>query len=89
MTCTAQAIQGSKEWTVRSTSSGRFGTSTTTVLEGELPDQGALLGVLNTLYELHLPLEAFEARLPGLVGLQELDRGGPPRSSLPHPAAAK
>jgi len=42
------------------TSSGRFGARTTTVLEGELPDQGALLGVLNTLYELHLPLEAVE-----------------------------
>jgi hypothetical protein len=27
-----------------------------TTLEGELSDQAALLGVLNTLYELHLPL---------------------------------
>lgn len=27
-----------------------------TTLVGELPDQAALTGVLNTLYELHLPL---------------------------------
>ncbi len=27
-----------------------------TVLEGELSDQAALAGVLNTLYELHLPV---------------------------------
>jgi len=27
-----------------------------TALEGELPDQAALAGVLNTLYELHLPV---------------------------------
>jgi hypothetical protein len=27
-----------------------------TVLEGHLPDQAALSGVLNTLYDLHLPL---------------------------------
>lgn len=27
-----------------------------TVLEGRLPDQAALKGVLNTLYELHLPV---------------------------------
>jgi hypothetical protein len=27
-----------------------------TTLEGELPDQAALAGVLNTLYELHLPV---------------------------------
>ena len=28
----------------------------TTILLGHLPDQAALSGVLNTLYELHLPL---------------------------------
>ena len=28
----------------------------TTTLSGHLPDQAALSGVLNTLYELHLPL---------------------------------
>lgn len=30
--------------------------SATTTLEGELRDQAALAGVLNTIYELHLPL---------------------------------
>lgn len=42
------------------TSTGKFGVETTTVLEGELPDQSALMGVLNTLHELHLPVEAVE-----------------------------
>jgi hypothetical protein len=42
------------------TSTGKFGSRTTTVLEGELPDQGALLGLLNTLYEMHLVLENVE-----------------------------
>jgi len=27
-----------------------------TILEGRLPDQAALLGVLNALYEMHLPV---------------------------------
>lgn len=27
-----------------------------TLLEGELPDQAALAGVLNTLYDMHLPV---------------------------------
>ena len=31
-------------------------TPVTTTLEGGLPDQAALMGVLDTLYELHLPL---------------------------------
>ncbi len=31
-----------------------------TILEGYLSDQAALLGVLNTLYELHLPLLSVE-----------------------------
>jgi len=31
-----------------------------TVLEGRLPDQAALAGALNTLYELHLPLLSVE-----------------------------
>jgi len=42
------------------TTTGQFGAKTTTVLEGELADQGALMGVLNTLHELHLPVEAVE-----------------------------
>jgi hypothetical protein len=32
------------------------GSRSTTTLEGELSDQAALAGVLNTLYELHLPV---------------------------------
>ena len=40
---------------------GRTGQPATTMLEGELRDQGALMGVLNTLYELHLPLLSVEA----------------------------
>ena len=31
-----------------------------TILEGHLPDQAALSGVLNTLYEMHLPLLSVE-----------------------------
>lgn len=31
-----------------------------TRLEGELPDQAALVGVLNTLYEMHLPVISVE-----------------------------
>lgn len=46
------------------TSTGKFGVETTTLLEGELPDQGALMGVLNTLHELHLSVEAVESRPP-------------------------
>ena len=46
------------------TSSGRFDTKTTTVLEGDLRDQAALLGVLNALYEMHLPLESLETNPP-------------------------
>ena len=42
------------------TSTGRFGEPTTTVLDGEVQDQGSLIGVLNTLYELHLPLLSVE-----------------------------
>jgi hypothetical protein len=37
------------------TTGGRDSPDTTT-LEGRLPDQAALTGVLNTLYELHLPV---------------------------------
>ena len=43
------------------TTSGKFGVKTTTVLEGELADQSALMGVLVTLHELHLPVERVEA----------------------------
>ena len=32
-----------------------------TILEGHLPDQAALSGVLNTLYEMHLPLLSVES----------------------------
>ena len=46
------------------TTSGQFGVKTTTVLEGELADQSALMGVLNTLHELHLPVEALENLSP-------------------------
>ena len=42
------------------TSTGKLGVETTTVLEGELADQSALMGVLNTLHELHLRVEAVE-----------------------------
>ena len=34
--------------------------SPTTTLEGQLGDQAQLLGVLNSLYELHLPILAVE-----------------------------
>ncbi len=50
------------------TSTGQAG-KTTTILEGELLDQGALLGVLNALYELHLPLEAVETLSPDPLNL--------------------
>ena len=36
------------------------GGQATTVLEGRLADQAALSGVLNTLYELHLPVLSVE-----------------------------
>lgn len=42
------------------TSKGMSGIKTVTVLEGELTDQSALIGVLNTLHELHLPVELVE-----------------------------
>jgi hypothetical protein len=42
------------------TTSGQFGDKTTTVLEGELADQSALMGILNTLHDLHLPVEAVD-----------------------------
>ncbi len=47
------------------TISGQFGVKTTTVLEGELVDQSALMGVLNTLHDLNLSLEALENLSPG------------------------
>lgn len=31
-------------------------TPTTTILEGQLPDQAAVMGTLDVLYNLHLPL---------------------------------
>ena len=43
------------------TGSGRPRAESTTILEGELRDQGALIGVINTLYELHLPLLSIES----------------------------
>ena len=38
----------------------RPGDEVATVLVGRLPDQAALAGVLNTLYELHLPMLSME-----------------------------
>ena len=35
-------------------------TSNVTILTGHLPDQAALSGILNTLYDLHLPLLSVE-----------------------------
>jgi hypothetical protein len=32
----------------------------TTTLEGRLPDQAALAGILNTLYDLHMPVLSLE-----------------------------
>jgi hypothetical protein len=43
-----------------------------TTLEGELSDQAALLGVLNTLYELHLPILSVLCRSP----ITASDKGG-------------
>ena len=42
------------------TCSGQVGVKNTTLLEGDLVDQSALMGVLNTLHELHLPVESVE-----------------------------
>ena len=53
---------------IRSSSSP--GSAPTTILEGHLADQAALSGVLNTLYDLHLPLlkvEYLEGRGTGSV----------------------
>ena len=47
------------------TTTGKFGSKTTTVLEGTLADQSALMGVLNTLHDLHLPVEAVECLSSG------------------------
>ena len=50
-----------------------------TTLDGELRDQAALAGVLNTLYELHLPIlmvmrlnveEPFSEKQPGTIALR-------------------
>ena len=46
------------------TVAGQSGAKTITVLEGELADQSALMGVLHSLHELHLPLDAVESRSP-------------------------
>jgi hypothetical protein len=43
-----------------------------TTLEGELSDQAALLGVLNTLYELHLPILSVLCQSP----ITASDKGG-------------
>ena len=42
------------------TTSGGRDTVETTMLEGQLLDQAALTGVLNTLYDLHFPLLSVE-----------------------------
>jgi hypothetical protein len=41
-----------------------------TILEGEVSDQAALLGVLNSLYELHLPIVSV-AVVPHLEGKEK------------------
>jgi hypothetical protein len=45
---------------VRITTDRRAEDRPTTTLEGQLRDQAELLGVLNSLYELHLPILAVE-----------------------------
>ena len=42
------------------TTTGGRDTAETTMLEGQLLDQAALTGVLNTLYDLHFPLLSVE-----------------------------
>jgi hypothetical protein len=39
--------------------------SVVTQLSGEVMDQAALLGVINTLYNLHYPLLSVEYQMPG------------------------
>jgi hypothetical protein len=39
---------------------GKSGPSTVTTLVGQLADQAALVGVLNAIYEMHLPLLSAE-----------------------------
>jgi hypothetical protein len=41
---------------MRITTTSRWDEPTLTTLEGPVRDQGTLMGVLNTLYELHLPI---------------------------------
>ena len=61
------------------TTTGQSGVNTLTVLEGELADQSALMGILHSLHELHLPLEAVESRSPDtsevMVNSRSADRG--------------
>jgi hypothetical protein len=45
-------------------------TSPITILEGEVSDQAALLGVLNSLYELHLPIISVTV-IPHLEGKEK------------------
>ena len=47
----------------------------TTILEGRLPDQAALSGVLATLYELHLPVISVEC-----LDFQNRENHGEPES---------
>lgn len=51
-------------------SSSSLESAPTTILEGHLADQAALSGVLNTLYDLHLPLLKVEC-----LECQETSRG--------------
>ena len=46
------------------TTTGRYDRKSTALLEGELADQGALIGLLNTLYEMHLPILSVEDLQP-------------------------
>ena len=42
-----------------------IGPPSVTLLTGELPDQSALQGIMNTLFELHLPILSTECILGG------------------------
>ena len=52
------------------TQGGDLGEQPTTTFTGALRDQAELMGVLNTLYELHLPI----------LSVERCDAGGPPHA---------
>ena len=55
------------------TRTGLEGETPTTTLDGWLVDQGALIGVLNALYALHLPLLSVECLAAKSVDANESD----------------